>query len=370
MIRGASVFWQVFLAVLAVALGAVAILGVITRWALASAFDAYLQHIPAGTNMMGRPRMGLRILGSAEQTFIATVDRSVMIGAVVAVALSVVAAYLIARALTRPISKLEVAALTFAEGDFTSRVDVSGAEEIQALGDAFNHMADSLYEAEQLRQRLVADVAHELRNPIAAARAQAEGMAEGVLRADAARMGSLVEDLEHLSVLVDDLQELSLAEAGRLSYEMATVDLADLIEREVGRASASVGAKVALSATGVEQAAPVMADEHRLSEVLRNLLANASRHTPAGAIRVELERDAGVYRVRVVDTGEGIPEADLPYVFERFYRADTARANHRGGAGLGLAISRRIVNDHGGDVFAEATPGGGATVGFTLPTMG
>ena len=368
MIRGASVFWQVFLAVLAVALGAVALLGVITRYALAAAFDAYLQQLPSGANMMGRPRMGLRILGSAEQTFIATVDRSVMIGAVIAVLLSIAAAYLVARALTRPIRRLESAALAIAEGDFDSRVEVSGPEEILALGDAFNHMADSLHEAEELRKRLVADVAHELRNPIAAARAQAEGMAEGVLAADAPRLGSLVEDLEHLSLLVDDLQELSIAEAGGLSYEMVSLDLAYLIGREVNRAAPAAAPAVSLTATGVDSPAPVSGDEHRLSEVLRNLLANAVRHTPSGSIRVDLARDARAYRVSVVDTGEGIPPEDLAYVFERFYRADAARANHTGGAGLGLAISRRIVLDHGGDMFAEPTPGGGATVGFTLPS--
>ena len=335
MIRGASVFWQVFLAVLAVALGAVALLGVITRYALAAAFDAYLQQLPSGANMMGRPRMGLRILGSAEQTFIATVDRSVMIGAVVAVLLSVGAAYLLARALTRPIRRLESAALAIAEGDFDSRVEVSGPEEILALGDAFNHMADSLHEAEELRKRLVADVAHELRNPIAAARAQAEGMAEGVLAADAPRLGSLVEDLEHLSLLVDDLQELSIAEAGGLSYEMVSLDLADLIGREVNRAAPAAAPAVSLTATGADSPAPVLGDEHRLSEVLRNLLANAVRHTPNGSIRVDLAKDANAYRVSVIDTGEGIPSEDLAYVFERFYRADAARATHTGGAGTG-----------------------------------
>jgi len=366
--RNASVFWQVFLAVLAVALGAVTMLGIIARYALSSAFDAYLQQLPGGTNMMGRPRMGRVMLGGAEQAFVATVDRSVLIGAIIAVALSVIAAYVIARLLTRPIRSLETAALALADGDFTSRVDVAGAEEISALGTAFNHMADSLHEAEQLRQRLVADVAHELRNPIAAARAQAEGMAEGILPVDEPRLASLVEDMEHLSALVDDLQELSIAEAGRLSYEMVSTNLAELVGREVERAAPTVGASVALTYDPEVDVAFILGDERRLSEVLRNLLANAARHTSQGMIRVSLEAHGDGYRVSVIDSGEGIPATDLPYIFERFYRADTARADHTGGAGLGLAISRRIVHDHGGEVFAESAPGGGAIVGFTLPS--
>ncbi len=364
-----SVFWQVFLGVLTVALGAVALLGLVTRWALSTAFDLYLQNVPQGLNPSGRPRgMGRMMLGSAEQTFIAAVDRSVLIGVLAAIALSIAAAYLIARHLTRPVRKLEEAALALADGDLTSRVDAGGPEEINALGEAFNHMADTLQESEELRRRLVADVAHELRNPIAAARAQAEGMAEGILSADAKRLGSLVEDMTHLSALVDDLQELAVAEAGRLAYEMHEIDLSDLVTREVERAAHLVAPGVTVAAQLPEDVVILTGDERRLSEVLRNLLANAARHTHAGSVTTRVTGTGdGRVRIAIVDTGEGIPEGDLPYVFERFYRADTARAADTGGAGLGLAISARIVRDHGGDVFAEKTPGGGATVGFTLP---
>jgi signal transduction histidine kinase len=365
-----SVFWQVFLGVLAVALGAVGLLGGITRYALSAAFDAYLQAPAQGLSPMGRPRgMGGRmLLGAAEESFLSAVDRSVAVGALAAIALSIVAAYLIARHLTRPVRALEEAALALADGDLSNRVQAGGPEEISALGEAFNHMADTLEQSEELRRRLVADVAHELRNPIAAARAQAEGMAEGVLTTDARRLDSLVEDMAHLSALVDDLQELAVAEAGRLRYDMAPVDLAGLVAREVERARHLAAPGVTVAAALPDSAVTVTGDERRLSEVLRNLLANATRHTRSGTVTVHVEPGPGpMTRVWVVDTGEGIPTPDLPYVFERFYRADTARATDTGGAGLGLAISARIVRDHGGSVFAENTPGGGATVGFTLP---
>lgn len=362
--RSASIFWRVFLGVLSVALGAVLTVGVLTRTITRIAFERFTATLPATMGMgSGRHMM----LGAAETTFLASVNRSVLVGGAIAIALAVAAAWVIARSLARPIRRLEDAALALADGDLTSRVEPGGPEEIATLGEAFNRMADSLSRAEELRRRLVADVAHELRNPIAAARAQAEGMAEGILTASPERIRSVVEDMEHLTALVDDLQTLAIAEAGRANYDMRELDLADVVNREAERASAIVSPGVGVSATGVDAEVSVVGDERRISEVLRNLLGNAARHTATGSITARLETDADSVRVSIVDTGEGIPDADLANVFERFYRADGARAASTGGAGLGLAIARRIIEDHGGSVFAEHTPGGGATVGFTLP---
>ena len=365
--RGPGIVWQFFLGILIVALGAVLAVGLITRRVFGRAFQTYLESLPQAQGMgMGRRMM----LGAAEQTFLASVDRGVLIGAIVAVLITAIAALVLARYFTRPLARLEEGALELAAGDLSHRVDVAGPSEVASVADAFNQMADSLEEAEELRRRLVADVAHELRNPIAAARAQAEGMAEGVLPAEPTRLDSLVEDLEHLSALVDDLQELAVAEAGRLSYDLVDLDLAAIVRREAERAAAGAPAGVTVLASGADAPAPVCGDERRLSQVLRNLLSNALRHTPDGSIEVALGRADGFVEVRVMDTGEGIPAEDLPYVFERFYRADAARTSDTGGAGLGLAITRRIVLDHGGTVFAESVPGEGATVGFRLPEVG
>lgn len=363
--RSSSIFRRVFLGVLTVALGAVTTVGLIARWSLTLAFDTYLAGLPAPRQGMG---MGRRmVLGAAERTFLTTVDRSVLLGGVLAALVAALAAWLIARSVSRPIRTLENAALALAAGDLGSRVEVSGPTEVIELGEAFNRMADSLARAEELRRRLVADVAHELRNPIAAARAQAEGMAEGILAMTPERAQSVAEDMEHLTALVNDLQELALAEAGKLSYERLEIDLADLVRREVARADAITAEGVGVSAVGIEDEILVEADERRLSQVLRNLLTNAARHTDSGSITVEVAREDGYIVVGVVDTGEGIPEADLDNVFERFFRSDAARADATGGAGLGLAIARRIIEDHGGSVFARHTPGGGATVGFRVP---
>ena len=319
--------------------------------------------------MANRPHMGRVMLTAAEQTFVASVDRSVYIGVFVAVVITGVVAILLARYLSRPIRTLESAVEGLAGGDLAHRVTAAGPTEVAALGEAFNRMADSLEEAEALRRRLVADVAHELRNPIAAARVNAEGMAEGVLPPDQARFDALVRDLGHLSALVDDLQELSIAEAGRLRYDMVRLDLTELCRREAEQAAGIAVDAIEVRFEAAVDPAVVEADELRLSEVLRNLLSNALRHTKQGSITIGVSELAdGRYEVRVTDTGEGIPAEDLPYVFERFYRADAARHSDSGGAGLGLAIARRIVADHGGKVFALSEPGHGAAIGFTLPS--
>lgn len=359
-----SLLIQAFVAMLVAALLSVGIAGLVTRATSDNAFGSYLQTLPQP--MQGRGMGRQMMLGGAEQTFLAAVDRGILTGILLAIGLAAAAALVVAYYLTRPLERLTVAAQTLAEGDLTHRVDVGGPQEVRRLGEAFNDMADSLVESEELRRRLVADVAHELRNPIASLRAQVEGMAEGVLPADNRRIESLADDTRHLSRLVEDLQELSAADAGQLRYELQPLDLAALMCEETSRAQtrATEGVTVTCDTTAKVE---VAADEGRISQVLRNLLDNALRHTEAGSITASCHVAGDSARVEVRDTGEGISEADLPYIFERFYRADAARARDTGGSGVGLAVSRRIVEDHGGRVFAMNAEGGGAIVGFTLP---
>lgn len=358
--------FQVFLSIVAVSLGTALTVGLFARTALSRAFDSYLATLPSRSGMPGRG-MGRMMLGAAEQTFIASVDKSVYIAALVAVVAATLIAILLAAYLVRPLRQLESAAEELAGGELSHRVDVGGSLEVAALGEAFNSMADSLEGAEQLRRRLVADVAHELRNPLAAARAQAEGIVDGVLEPDTSRLESLLDDIRHLSALIDELQELAVAEAGGLTYEMAATDVVALAQREADRAASLLAPGVEMRVMAPQSPLEVIADERRLAQVLRNFLTNAARHTAAGSVSVEVESRADAVEVRVTDTGEGISTHDLEHVFERFYRADAARAANTGGAGLGLAISRSIVQDHGGEVFARSELGKGTTMGFTIP---
>lgn len=364
-----GLFWRIFLGTLTVGLGSVLTVGLVSRAVFAQALAAYWQTLPAGRSM-GMMRAGrTAVLGAAEQAFLISVDRGVLLGGLMAAGVAAVAAFLLARALTEPLRRLENGAALLAAGDLTHRVQTGGPDEVAALGESFNAMADALQKAEELRRRMVADVAHELRNPLAAARAQAEGMAEGVIAVETARLESLVDDLARLSRLVDDLQELALAEAGRLTYVIQPLDIAALAWNEAQRATALAKPGVEVRTSNPPDPVIIEGDEGRLSQVMRNLLSNALRHTSAGVVEVTVTvlHDEGMAEVRVSDTGAGIAAEDLPYVFERFYRADSARTSHAGGAGLGLAIARRIVEDHGGEVFAYSEPGQGASVGFRIP---
>lgn len=363
--RRPSLGLQVFMSILGVSLFTVAVVGFFARTALSRAFDTYLQSLQSTGMMRGRG-MGRMFLGAAEQTFIASVDRGVLFAAAVAMAIAAAVAILLASYLTRPLRRLEDAAEGLGEGDLSHRVASDGPAEVAAIGEAFNRMAASLERAEDLRRKMVADVAHELRNPLAAARAQAEGMVDGVVPVTPDRLGSLVEDLQHLSSLVDDLQELAIAEAGRLRYDMDDVAIAAVVRSEVERARPLVHARVALSVSA-DNDAVVEGDDRRLAQVVRNLLSNAARHTTDGSIVVRVSREPDRVVVSVTDTGEGIGESELPFIFDRFYRADAARSASTGGAGLGLAISRSIVRDHGGDVFARSASERGSEIGFWLP---
>ncbi|MDY0341616.1 MAG: HAMP domain-containing sensor histidine kinase [Coriobacteriia bacterium] len=363
-----SLITEVFLSIVAVSLAAVLATGLIARGALEGAFGRYLAG--GSTNAIGPGgRAGRQmLLGRAEQTFLTTVDQGIVVSVLIAIVLAALGAWLLARYLVRPLRSLTAASRALAAGDLASRVDEEGPAEVAGLAAAFNDMAGSLAESEELRQRMVNDVAHELRNPIAALRAQIEGIADGVLSADERRIASLVEDVGTLSRLVDDLQELSVAEAGRLRYELARFDLRTLIALEVKRAESIAAPGVAVRAVVGSDPVYVVADEFRIAQVVRNLLSNAVRYTPAGSVTVEVTlSDSGSVRVSVRDTGEGIPESDLPRIWERFYRVDAARAYDTGGTGLGLAISRQIIADHGGSVFARSARGQGSEIGFELP---
>ncbi len=275
-----------------------------------------------------------------------------------------------------PLRALTLATQRLAAGDRSSRVPVSGASELAALSDAFNGMADSLERAEAVRRQMVSDVAHELRTPLTNLRCRIEAIQDGLAPADAAALHALHEETLLLSRLVEDLQLLSLADAGRLRLERRLEDLRDLAARAVAavrpRAEAC-GVTLELSA---EAPVPAIVDAARVGQVLRNLLANALAHTPAGgAVSVHAEAHGTEALLEVRDTGEGLTAEQLPHVFDRFWRADAARAReglpaldaHGSGAGLGLAIVRQLVELHGGTVSVTSAPSEGACFRVHLP---
>ena len=277
---------------------------------------------------------------------------------------------LVSRQILSPVQALGAVASRLGRGDLSHRADSSGPTEIRELADSFNRMAASLQEAESQRRNLVADVAHELRNPLFNIQGYLEAIKDGLLEPDADTIDTIHGQVLHLGRLVEDLRLLAQAEAGALHLDLAPGSLDDVIARAVdaARPRAEAGG-VSLRYTAPEQHVLAVMDRTRIAQVVSNLLDNAVQHTPSGgSVTVGIGLDMpGLVRVSVADDGEGIPAEDLPLIFERFYRVDPSRSRATGGAGLGLTIARGLVEAHGGTIWAESPELSGATVYFELP---
>jgi len=298
-----------------------------------------------------------------------SINRYLLWGGLLAVAVAAVATLLLSRRILRPVESLAHAARGLSRGDFSQRVDVRSKDEFGELAKTFNSMAEDLERTEQLRRNLVADVAHELRTPLSNIQGHLEALRDGLLSPEPATFDSIYEEVLLLARLVEDLQELTLAEAGQLTLVRQSADVAEIVRRAVIAAQPPAEAK-GLTIEAKLPAGQAIAEvaPERIGQVLRNLLSNAITHTSEGGrITVDLVDDGDELHIGVADTGDGIPPEDLPYVFERFYRADPSRVRATGGAGLGLTIARRLVEAHGGTIGVESEVGKGSRFTFTLP---
>ncbi|HET9952193.1 MAG TPA: ATP-binding protein [Candidatus Eisenbacteria bacterium] len=303
-----------------------------------------------------------------EAPFVRGVNRWMIVAVVAAGLLALTVMWLLSRSIVGPVEALTAAARRMEKGDWGARVPVRSRDEIGDLSHAFNSMAESLSRTETLRRQLVSDVAHELRTPLTNLRAQLEAIEDGIVAADAAALRSLHEETLLLARLVGDLQDLSLAEAGRLRLDRVPCSPREALEAAAAAFRVQAEARRVSLRLDVADAPPVLVDRARLAQILRNLVANAVTHTPDdGAVTLAARADGAFVRFEVRDTGEGIAPEHLPHVFDRFYRADASRARATGGAGLGLAIVRHLVEAHGGEVSAASVEGRGTTVAFTLP---
>jgi two-component system sensor histidine kinase BaeS len=293
-----------------------------------------------------------------------SIQRRVMVVVAVAGVLALLVTWWLTNHALAPVSELTMAAREMAEGRLDRRVRVRSNDEVGRLSASFNSMAESLERLERLRRNMVSDVAHELRTPLTGIRCQLEALQDGIIAPERAVFDSLHDDVLVLQRLVDDLQELAVAEAGGLDLDLQPVDLQTEVEK-VQRSLANGGPTIEVSILDVP---PVQADARRLRQVLRNLLANACQHTSDdGIVRVTANLVGTMVEVTVHDSGPGIPAAHLGLVFERFYRVDPSRQRDSGGAGLGLAITRQLVEAHGGQIRAESGPGHGTSFIFALP---
>jgi two-component system OmpR family sensor kinase len=312
--------------------------------------------------------------------FLASVNQSISLSALIAAAISLLLGAALFFYVIAPLRQLNKAATAISRGDLNQRVAIRSKDELGELSQTFNQMAESLDRAETQRKRLIADVAHELRTPISVIQANLEAMLDGVLPLDGEQVADLHNETLLLKRLVGDLRLLSLAESGELKLERQATQV-DVLIRQVGERiivqALQDGISLEFDLAGDLPA--VMVDAARITQVLNNLLANALRYTlKDGRIILGAGKPPGsqdFIQVSVTDTGPGIDPDDLPYIFDRFYRADQSRTHASGGSGLGLAIVKQLVEAHGGQVsvispmFTDADQRRyGTRFTFTLPT--
>ena len=301
--------------------------------------------------------------------FTERVNQSLVLAGMVAGVVGIILVLLLSRRILGSIGGLTAAARRLGGGDLSSRVNVRGNDEIAELGHAFNAMADAVEDSERQRRSMVADVAHELRTPLSNIQGHVEAMQGGLLQPDAATLDTVHRQTLYLNRLVSDLSLLAQTEAQELRLLLEPESIADLAARVTDSFRPRSELQSVRLDTELTDGLPLLnLDRLRIEQAMGNLVDNAIRYTPPGGTVTiaALQHNDGV-RVVVADTGPGIPADALPHVFDRLYRVDPSRDRATGGAGLGLTIARRLVETHGGTVWAESEEGVGSRFGFDLP---
>jgi signal transduction histidine kinase len=300
------------------------------------------------------------------QMFLDATHRSLIWATVATLTLAVILSFLLTRKVLTPLSHMTAITKRIAGGHYDPRVPISSHDEVGELAAAFNQMAASIQRVEQLRKSMVIDVAHELRTPLTNMRGYIEALKDKVLPPSPETFELLHDETLRLVRLVEDLLELARADASRGELQKRDVDLPDLTSRALHLFQPRFVERT-IAANVSEVQGQVSADPEKLSQILRNLFQNAWQYTtPGGRVRVFTERLPGKLKVVFANTGDQIAENDLPFIFERFYRGEKSRSRDHGGAGIGLAIVKELVEAHGGEVGAESTPAE-TQIWFTLP---
>ncbi|WP_094605724.1 Adaptive-response sensory-kinase SasA [Sporomusa silvacetica DSM 10669] len=313
------------------------------------------------------------MLGTSELNFLTSVHQSLIWVGVALLVAGLAASYALACSITTPLRKLSAAAIEIERGNFAQKVPVTTTDEVGSLAVIFNSMAETLDNNSKLRQQFLANIAHELRTPLAVIQGHLEGMIDGIIEPNPKQLTSLHEEAVRLSRLITDLKELSLAEVRQLSLEVKAVDVNQTIEQALYMLKPLADEKnIIIEQSLTLELPPIMADADRICQIFYNLITNAIRYVATGgqvAISTELtklEEQAWV-KVIVADNGPGINAVDLPYIFDHFYRGDKSRDRRSGGTGLGLAIVKQLAEIHGGKVQVKSTVGKGSTFYVLLP---
>lgn len=370
-----SFFWKIFFSMFVVTCISLFILAISFRVSLP---NSYFRHSREMDSMM---RPGMQILGNmmenrVYQVFGNTANEALWISIPIALIISLIASWLISRQISLPLRNLFVKAQQIADGNYHERVSLpadlqdSQMDEIQRLSSGFNQMASSLEKTEDMRKQLIADISHELRTPLTTIKGSIEGLIDGVLPAQTETYEHILVEATRLQRLVDDLQELSRLEGGAFSLSYQIFALQPFLENLEKQYRPLFEQK---AIHFLHEFSPDLgemnADPDRLRQILINLLSNAINYTPTGGeIKLVVQKTAQQFQFQVIDNGIGIAAEHIPHIFTRFYRADQSRARLAGGSGIGLTITKHLVEAHGGSIqVLSAGPGQGSKFIFNIP---
>ncbi|MCX6079294.1 MAG: ATP-binding protein [Chloroflexi bacterium] len=293
-----------------------------------------------------------------------------MIAMVMAIPTIIIGLVLMRRFVT-PLAEVIAAARAVAGGDLSTRVRASGPDDLRALSDSFNHMAASLEQSDSERRNMLADIAHELRTPLTVMRGRLEGIVDGIYDASPDQISPALEETYLLERLVEDLRLLTLAETRQLHFEHKHVNLGEVVTYVIDLFQAEADDKnIKLSFEDIDKTAAAMLDPQRIKQVVGNLVSNALRYTPEGGnVILTVVNTAGMVLLTISDDGPGVPAEDLSSIFKRFWRGEKSRSRASGGAGLGLAIARQLVEAQGGQIHAKNRDLGGLNISIQFPAL-
>ncbi|MDQ0203573.1 sensor histidine kinase [Pectinatus haikarae] len=327
-----------------------------------------------GGNMYDSEHTMALVMGPTEKTFLMSVHNSLFWVGLIMLLLGLLVSYLLARSITVPLKNLGQAAKEVKKGTFGKTVSVRTNDEVGELADIFNQMSQTLADNTRLKKQLLANVAHELRTPLAVIQGNIEGMLDGVVEPSKDQLRSLYEEAIRLNRLIRDLRDLSLAEVHQLTLEKSPADINNLINRLIASLKPLSNKKnITINFTnGKEKLPDILVDRDRISQVFYNVIVNAVRYSPeCSTIQIKtalLNKQEGRWvKISIADNGTGISKEDLPHVFDHFYRGDKSRDRKSGGSGLGLAIVRQLIENHGGKIEVTSTIGMGTTFNILLP---
>lgn len=364
-----SLAWKLFLSYLVViAIGAIVLIIMILSIAPVT-FSQHMGNMSGNSRGMGDGMMS-NIEAEVNENFNDAMTTALIFASIAAASAAALVSAFVTYRIMRPIRATVQASQRIAAGQYDERLSINSSDELGTLTQSFNRMASALQEIEHTRQRLIGDISHELKTPLASIHAYMEGLQDGVIAPTAETFQQVQHETSRLQRLVHDLQELSRAEAGQMTLQFEPQNMTELITSTVNWITPQFEDKhVQLQADIPEEPVFVRCDYDRLRQVLLNLLGNALQYTPEnGSVFVRFEQGQTHVEIHIQDTGIGLSEQDKERIFERFYRVDKSRSRLSGGSGIGLTIARHIIQAHGGNLRVESAGlNQGSTFQIRLP---